>query len=101
MEREAFFNTFSVAGIGPVSIKVGSDPTTVRAITRNFGFKPSDSAFSRDMIGSRRPPPLLCLDFPRLPFPRDFIGTRHLPSFRATVFLLHPCRPLTAVLVQS
>src|SRR4029450_5404731 len=55
---------FAVAGIGPSSIFTGSQPTVVCAPPRARGFRPSCSAFSRDMSSTAAAPSEICDELP-------------------------------------
>src|SRR5216684_3455982 len=56
--------TLRVAGIGPLSIMTGSEPTWVKPTNRARGRKPSSSAFSRDAISTAAAPSEIWLELP-------------------------------------
>ena len=50
--KPAFFNTFSVQGMMPVNMIVGSTPAVAVATIRARGLSPNSSAFSREAIST-------------------------------------------------
>ena len=60
---------FLVAGIGPVSMITGSTPTVVVSTMRARAFRPSSSAFSRDISITAAAPSDTCEALPAVIFP--------------------------------
>ena len=70
--RPAFFSTFAVAGIGPVSMMVGSEPTIAWATIRARGLSPSSLAFCAVMIRTAAAPSEIWLEFPAVTTPSSW-----------------------------
>ena len=62
-------SSFSVAGIGPVSMITGSTPTVVWSTIRARGFRPSASAFSRVISSTAAAPSETCEELPAVILP--------------------------------
>ena len=70
--RPAFFKTFCVAGIGPVSMMVGSEPTMACATIRARGRSPRDFAFSAVITSTAAAPSLIWLELPAVTTPSSW-----------------------------
>ena len=70
--RPAFFKTFAVAGIGPVSMMVGSEPTIAWATMRARGLSPSAFALSAVMMRTAAAPSLIWLELPAVTTPSSW-----------------------------
>ena len=61
-----------MAGIGPVSMMVGSEPTIACATMRARGFSPSAFAFSAVMTSTAAAPSLIWLELPAVTTPSSW-----------------------------
>jgi hypothetical protein len=74
-------STFSVAGMGPVSIVTGSTPARAKAWNRARGRSPSSLAFSSLMISRAAAPSLICEELPAVTFPSGLKAGFRVASF--------------------
>ena len=70
--KPAFLRTFAVAGIGPVSMMVGSEPTIAWATIRARGLRPSCRAFSAVITSTAAAPSEIWLELPAVTTPSSW-----------------------------
>ena len=85
MPTPVLCSTFSVAGIGPVSISTGSAPVTAPPRYRTMGVRPSDTAFSAVITSSAAAPSEICDELPAWITPSSWKAGFRPASFSAVV----------------